>query len=190
MVGIKEPFRNKKALSQTVTTMILLVIPIILTGGVAMYSYQIIDSNLQTEVIIVSKQYIWIYGNDSSFAALEIDNVGGRDALIDKIEVRGVEVLWPTIHYFKTLLIVTDLPNSPISNGNNWTNFEYTPGTVENFTQASSDIPLPSGYTIVLYIENPDNIIIKDVGTYVSITVYTKQTQYQILCSAQSAENP
>jgi len=89
--------------------MILLVIPVMLTGGVVMYAYQIIGTELQIEAVMVSNQHVWIYENDSSFAGFEIDNIGGQDIIIDKIEVRGVEVLWATIHYFKAPLIVTDL---------------------------------------------------------------------------------
>ena len=185
---MKNPFRDTKAISQPVTTMILLVVPVMLTGGVVMYAYQIIGSELQTEVIMVSNQHIWIYEDSSSFAGFEIDNLGGRDVIIDKIEVRGVEAPWSTIYYFKTPLVVTDLLNCPALSGHIWINFEYTPGTVANFTQASSDIPLPSGYTIVAFIENPDNICVNDAGTSISITFYTERTQYQVLCNAQSAE--
>jgi hypothetical protein len=186
---MKNPLTNKKALSQPVTTMILLVIPVMLTGGVVMYAYQIIGTELQMEAIMVSNQHIWIYESDSSFAGFEIDNIGGRDIIIDKIEVRGVEVLWATVHYFKAPLMVTDLLNCPSLSGQSWDNFEYTPGTVANFTQAASDVPLSSGYTIVLFIESPDNIRVGDTGSSIGITVYTDRAQYQVLCNAESAEN-
>jgi hypothetical protein len=184
---MKNPFKDNKALSQPVTTMILLVIPVMLTGGVAMYAYQIIGNELQMEVIVVSNQHVWIYDNGSSFAGFEVDNLGGRDSIIQKVEVRGVEVPWATVYYFKTPLIITDLLNCPNLNGHSWTNYEYTPGTVANFTQTLSDITLPSGYTIVVFIENPDNIRVSDVGNSISLTVFTEHSQYQVLCNAQSA---
>ncbi|MBS7615452.1 hypothetical protein KEJ18_06985 [Candidatus Bathyarchaeota archaeon] len=185
---MRNPLKDLKALSQTVTTMILLVIPVMLSGGVAMYAYQLISSEIQIEVVTISKQYIWIFEDGSSYAALEIDNIGGRDALIDKIEVRGVEVLWSTVYYYKTTLIITDSLNCPENGNHSWINFEYTPSKVANFTQASGDIPVPSGYTIAIYIKNPDNLTVNDVGRAVSITIYTGNAQYQVFCYAQSNE--
>ncbi len=183
---MRNPLKDRKALSQTVTTMILLVIPVMLSGGVAMYAYQLISSEIQIEIVTISKQHIWIFDNGSSYAALEIDNIGGRDVLVDKIEVRGVEAPWSTIYYYKTTLIITDLLNCPQNGNQDWTNFEYTPGKIANFTQASSYILIPSGYTIAIYIKDPDNLTVNDVGRAVSITIYTGNAQYQVICYAQS----
>ncbi len=187
--AMKNPLTNKKALSQPVTAMILLVVPVMLTGSVVMYAYQIVGTQLQVDAVVVSNHHVWIYDDASSFAGFELDNIGGRDIVIDKIEVRGTEVLWATVHYYKTELIITDLLNCPSHDGQRWVNFEYTPGTAANFTQATGDIPLPSGYTIVVFIENPDNLRVGDTGASISITVYTDRAQYQVLCNAESAED-
>lgn len=188
--AMRNPLTDRKALSQPVTAMILLVVPVMLTGGVVMYAYQIVGSELQMEAVAVSNQHIWIYGDGSSFAGFEMDNIGGRDAVISKIEVRGTEVLWATVHYYKAQLMVTDLLNCPSQSGQSWNNFEYTPGSTANFTQATGDVVLPSGYTIVVFIEDPDNIRVGDTGASVSVTIYTDRAQYQVLCNAESAENP
>ncbi|RJS74318.1 hypothetical protein CW712_06760 [Candidatus Bathyarchaeota archaeon] len=185
---MKRLLREKKALSQPVTTMILLVIPVMLTGGVVMYAYQIIGASLETELIVLSNQKIWVYQNGTSFAAFEVDNIGGKDIVIDKLEVRGVEASWSTVYYFRTQLTVTDTLNCPNASGHRWTNFEYTPGNISDFTQASGDIPLPSGFTLVVYIVNPDNVRLDDIGNTISITVFTESAQYQVLSDVKSAE--
>lgn len=168
---MRNPIKNRKALSQTVTTMILLVVPVMLSGGVAMHAYQLISSETQLEVVTISKQYIWIFEDGSSYVALEIDNIGGRDAVIEKIEVRGVEVPWSTVYYYKTTLIITDSLNCPKNDNHSWINFEYALNKVANFTQSSNDIPLPSGYTLAIYIKNPDNLMVNDVGKVIVITI-------------------
>jgi len=179
--------RNRRALSQPVTTMILLVIPVMLTSGVVMYAYQIIGNQVEMELLTISNQYIWVYDDGSSFAAIQIDNIGGKDVLIDKILVRGVEVPWSTVYYYRTTLIVTDVLNCPNSSGNDWSRFEYTPGNMSEFTQATGDLSLPSGYTFIIYIEQPDNIRLGDIGASVSISVITKNARYDVLCIVQSA---
>jgi len=179
--------RNKMALSQPVTTMILLVIPVMLTGGVVMYAYQIIGSQVELELLSISNQYIWVYENGTSFAAIKIDNVGGKDVLIDKLQIRGVEVPWSTVYYYKTTLIVTDILNCPNASGNDWSRFEYTPGNTTEFIQANADLSLPSGYSLVIYVEQPDNIRLDDIGASVSISVITVNARYDTLCVVQSA---
>ena len=180
--------RDTKGLSQPVTTMILLVIPVMLTGGVVMYAYQIIGSQAEMEILIISNQHIWVYNDGASFAALQIDNVGGKDVLIDEIRIRGVEAPWSTIHYSRSTLISIDALNCPNASGNDWSMFEYTPGNSTEFTQANGDLTLPSGYTLVIYIEHPDNIRLEDIGASVSISVITKNARYEVLCIVQTAD--
>ena len=179
--------RNRSALSQPVTTMILLVIPVMLTGGVVMYAYQIIGSQIELELLTISNQNIWVYEDGTSFAAIQVDNIGGKDVLIDKLQVRGVDVSWSAVYYYRTTLIVTDVLNCPNASGNDWSNFEYTPGNTTAFTQATNDLSLPSGYSLVIYIEQPDNIRLEDIGASISISVITTNARYDVLCTVQSA---
>jgi hypothetical protein len=54
--------------------------------------------------------------------------------------------------------------------------------------QASSDLTLKSGWTIVLYIEKPDSISSKDVSQTVGITVFTANAQYYVEANVEAAE--
>ena len=181
------PAVNKKGLSQPVTAMILLVIPVVLTGGVVMYAYQIIENQVALEILSVKNQHIWVYESGESFAAVQIDNLGGKDVLIDKIQVRGVDVDWSRIYYYRTKLIAVDTLNCPDAHENNWDRFEYTPGNTTSFLRATGDLTLPSGCTLIIYIENPDNIRLGDVGSSVSISVITKNARYDVFCVVDSA---
>jgi hypothetical protein len=46
------------------------------------------------------------------------------------------------------------------------------------FTVATDDLILKSGYTMLIYIENPDSISINDIGLTVSIEIFTAQAMY------------
>jgi hypothetical protein len=64
--------------------------------------------------------------------------------------------------------------------------------TVQNedrlFTRASDDITLKSGWTVVVYITDPDSIALNDVGITVGITVFTSNAQYYKETNVQAAQ--
>ena len=117
-----------------------------------------------------------------------IINTGGRDIVIDKFAVRGQEAPWNDAGdtgKFVLYKITTD----PISADFQFqTGFSATPSGSENtvtfaeksyeFEVAENDLVLPSGYTMLVYIVNPDSITINDIGLTVSITLYTAQAMY------------
>ncbi|HDJ04850.1 MAG TPA: hypothetical protein ENF85_02500 [Candidatus Bathyarchaeota archaeon] len=179
--------RSSKALSAPVTSMILLVVPVMLAGGVIMYAYQLMEMRINVEVLRLSNQHIWVYDNGTSFAAFVIENLGGRDIVIDKIYVRGVEVPWSTIYYFRNSSSISTELNCPNST-HSWSSFEYTKGKVASFSVADGEITLASGCTLIIFIENPDNISPNDVGTNVSIVIFTENGQYYIECIVKTAE--
>ena len=84
---------RRRALAQVVSTLILLVVSILLSGVVVYYSVNIISTRIQTEEVRLGKQHVWV-NSTGAVAALKVQNLGGRDILIDKLEVRGVEAAW------------------------------------------------------------------------------------------------
>jgi len=183
---------NKIALSTVVTTLIILVVSVLLAGVVTMYAINITSTRTQQEDLRLSKQVVWVnVTGDYSYAALTIDNVGGRDVVIDKIQVRGVEASWSSVAYLRLDSPVSGsllAPNSSYANSLPSTGFEYVSGTTGDFSTASSDIPLASGDTLVIYIKNPDSISSSDIGTTVGITVFTENAQYYVECNVQTSE--
>ena len=54
-----------------------------------------------------------------------------------------------------------------------------TLGTTDySLVVTSDDLILKSGYTMLIYIENPDSISINDIGLTVSIEIFTAQAMY------------
>jgi len=180
---------NRRALSTVVAALIILVVTVLLASALTMYAINIVSTRPQQEELKLTKQAVWVYGNGTAFAALTISNVGGRDVVIDKIEVRGVEADWSTVYYLRRPTAVSTSLNCPNSSGHSWTNFLYTTGTVGDFSTDSYDKPLASGDTMVVYITNPGNISPSDIGHMkaIGITVFTANTQYYVECNAKSA---
>jgi hypothetical protein len=51
-------------------------------------------------------------------------------------------------------------------------------GAARTFYNAADDLTLKSGWTIVIYIMNPDSIALNDVGVSCGITLFTSNAQY------------
>jgi len=147
-----------------------------------------------------------------SQASLKVINTGGRDVVITKIAVRGQDNAWSSwltgTPATDTQFIVYSITNQPIQ-----TDMYFQPtgitvpatdpaagavtpltlsllgtGTTNqfSFSYATTDLVLKSGYTLLVYITNPDSITINDIGLTVSITLYTAQAMYYQECNVQA----
>jgi len=175
----------KRGLAQVITTLILLVASILISGMAVYYTINIISARLQTEDVMLSKEEVWV-NSTGAVAALKVHNLGGRDILIDKIEVRGVESGWSNVYYYR-------VPTETTVTGElNVTSYDRLTGTSvsidgRTYIQSSSDIPLISGGELLIYIKGPDNIQMDDMGTTVSFSVFTGLSQYIKECNVESA---
>ncbi|MGB9693927.1 MAG: hypothetical protein ACPLYF_03700 [Fervidobacterium sp.] len=135
---------------------------------------------MQTEQLILTKQHVWCNATGGwAESALVIINAGTRDVVLDKISVRGQECSWANVYYWKTnnTSISNDLQvtSTPIAGDT----FNITVQGVERvFQRATDDLTLEAGWTVVVYIMNPDSITLSDVGITVGITVFTANAQY------------
>ncbi|RJS90593.1 type IV pilin [Candidatus Bathyarchaeota archaeon] len=182
---------DEKALSTVVTTLIILVVSVLLAGVVTLYAINITSTRTQQEDLRITKQKVWVFSNGTAYAAFSIDNVGGRDVVLDKIQVRGVEVSWSSVHYLRRSSSFSASLNPPNSSGtHDWSSFTYATGeSAGSFSTASSDLPLASGDTMVIYIKDPDSINLNDIGTTIGITVFTENAQYYVECNVETSVN-
>jgi hypothetical protein len=181
--------KNKTALSTVVTTLIILVVSVLLATVVTFYAINVTTTRVQEESLFLTKQHVWYSGVYSGAqAALVIVNTGGKDVVIDKITIRGQESVWTNVFYNVTTgSISADLtPNSTLTNGGTIS----IGGTGYTFTQGTSgkDITLKSGYTMIVYIDQPDSIALNDVGITVGITIFTSNAQYYKETNVQAVE--
>ena len=168
--------RSKKGLSQVVTTLILLVVAVLLAAVVTYYATNITMVRTENEELQFSKAHIWV-NTTGAVAGFKVQNLGGRDVLIDKFSVRGVEEDWANVYYYRVpsgTTITADVNVTSYANlSGNWV-------TVDNkdYNMSTDDIPLISGGELLVYIAGPDNIQMDDIGTTVSIAVSTNNAQY------------
>ena len=173
--------KNKKALSTVVTTLIILVVSVLLATVVTFYAINVTTTRVQEESLFLTKQHVWYSSTYGAEAAIVIVNTGGKDVVIDKITVRGQECDWTNVYYWKTSTTTISADLNATTTELSGTTFNMSSTftyTTENFTRASTDLTLMSGYTMVLYIKSPDSISVNDIGTTVGITVFTANAQY------------
>jgi len=176
--------RNKKALSEVVSTLILLVVTILLAGVVTYYATNVTTVRTETEEVLVSKAHIWV-NSTGAVGAFKVQNLGGKDILFDKISIRGVEESWSDVYYFRVpsgTSIEADL------NRTDYSNLNGTSCTIDGeiYNQSTADLPLISGGEIFVYVKGPDNVQMDDIGTTVSISISTANAQYITECNVES----
>jgi hypothetical protein len=180
--------KNRLALSTVVTTLIILVISVLLAGVVSYFAINVTSTRVQEESVHITKHHVWHSGSNRALASLMVINTGGRDLVIDKISVRGQECNWNAslaehtgkyVTYCRTSNTISDdMPYVPDFN-TDATPTEVSIDDVDyNFTVAQDDLVLQSGYTMLIYIINPDSISINDIGLTVSIEIFTAQAMY------------
>jgi hypothetical protein len=142
------------------------------------------------ESLHMTKQHVWYNTTDSwAEAAVVIVNTGTLDIVLDKISVRGQECPWTNVYYWKTnnTIISNDLQvtSTPLTGDT----FNITiQGEERVFQRATGDLTLEVGWTVVVYITNPDNITLNDVGIPVGMTVFTANAQYYKETNVEAAQ--
>jgi hypothetical protein len=172
---MKSLLKSRKGLSTVVTTLIILVVSVLLATVVTYYAINMTTTRVQEENLKVTKGHIWANSTVAQ-AAFVLVNIGGRDTLIDKIQVRGQDLGWTeyNIYYNRT----TAAPTSDL---------EYSADPNATMTAASDDLSLKSGECLTIYIEDPGTISVGDIGTTCSITIFTASAQYKIEVNVESA---
>jgi len=175
---------KKRGLSEVVSTLILLVVAVLLAGVVAYYATNVTMTRTATEEIQFAKAHVWV-NSTGAIAAFKLQNLGGKDILIDKFSVRGVTSPWADIYVFR-------VPSGTSIDGDmNITSYTLLiDGVVidgNTYDESSADIPLISGGELLVYIKDPDNIQLDDIGTSVSMSVSTNNAQYITEVNVESA---
>ncbi len=187
---LKRILKSRWALSTVVTTLIILVISVLLASVVTYFAINVVSTRVQEESLALTKQHLYYNSTATagslsySQATLMVINTGGRDIVVDRVAVRGQECSWKDNATNKMVFycVTTDSVSSDmlyVSNFNYSANNPIQFGSkTYTFIRANDDLTLRSGYTMLIYIINPDSITINDIGLTVSITLYTAQAMY------------
>lgn len=200
-ISMSKLWKNIKALSTVVTTLIILVISVLLATVVTYFAINVVSTRVQEESLHITKHHIWhtgavTSGGNSSVSSIMIINTGGRDIVLDKISVRGQECFWNQagppvrcIYYHRTTSTISeDMPFPTGLVGSNTTfNSQILIGSTNyTFNVATNDLILKSGWTLLLYVINPDSISLNDIGLTIGITIHTAQAMYYRECNVQA----
>jgi len=182
---MKKFIKSKKALSTVVTTLIILVVAVLLATVVTFYAINVTTTRVQEESLKIYKQHIWHNGTTYGEAAFLVINTGGRDLVLDKIAVRGQESSWTTVYYNKTTNAISpDLYYiTPNINGTLLGKNVTLSSTTYTLIPASDDLILKSGWSMLVYMTNPDSISVNDIGVTVGFTLFTSNAQYYKECN-------
>jgi len=177
--------RKERGLSEVVSTLILLVVAVLLAAVATYYATNITLTRTEIEEIRFSKEHVWV-NSTGAVAAFKLQNLGGKDVLVDKFTVRGVEAAWTNVYYYR-------VPTGDSITGDmNVTSHDLLTGpTVDisghTYTLATADVPLISSGVLLVYVKSPDNIQVDDIGTTVSMSVFSNNAQYITECNVESA---
>ncbi len=166
------------ALSTVVTTLIILVVSVLLAGVVSYFAINVTSTRVQEESLQLTSQHIWVDDGGLVQGAIMITNTGGRDVVINKLAVRGQTSAWTDVYYLIATgetAIASDLPHiaaAELADGGAITGFTGT------LSATTMNLVLPSGETMVIYVDSPDSITINDIGLTVAFTVFTSQAMY------------
>jgi hypothetical protein len=192
---ISKILKNRVALSTVVTTLIILVISVLLASVVTYFAINVVSTRVQEESLALTSCHLFLNPKaaattdaDYSQASVMVINTGGRDVVINKVAVRGQDCAWASTSKF----IVYSITNEPVSTDmyfqpsmqastptqNLQLNPDQDNGKSYAFSSTDTNLVLRSGYTMLIYIINPDSITINDIGLTVSVTLYTAQAMY------------
>jgi hypothetical protein len=168
---MRKILKNRLALSTVITTLIILVVSVLLAGVVTYFAINVVSTRVQQESVQIDFAHIWCDSSGNAVGALVITNTGGRDIVINQIQVRGQPV-WP----YGTGAVVatagtqgTDVASQTITALKAYTAAEG---------KTDGPIVLASGSTEDVFIAAPGSVSAADIGTSVGFTVFTAQASY------------
>src|SRR5208283_1287519 len=106
---LRNILKNRLALSTVITTLIILVVAVLLAGVVTYFAINVVSTRVQQESVTINYAHIWVDAQGNAVGALMITNTGGRDIVINQIEVRGQPAFPADTAYTSTATPGTDL---------------------------------------------------------------------------------
>jgi hypothetical protein len=158
-----------------VTTLIILVVSVLLAGVVTYFAINVVSTRVQQESLTLSFPSIWVAASGHTQAAVLITNTGGRDVIINAIQIRGISGTYGTNVYTNTVATAPSGLTALASYA------ALAPGLT-----GAEPITLGSGKMVEVYIDNPSGVSINDIGTTIGITVFTAQALYYTETNVQA----
>ena len=168
--------KNRLALSTVVTTLIILVVSVLLAGVVTYFAINVVSTRVQQESLTINYAHVWCDSSGNAIAALVITNTGGRDVVINQIEVRGQPA------FAGTCYTATGTPGADVTAVSAAT----MAGDATDYTVTSGPIVLDASNSVNVWIVAPGSVSAADIGTTISLTVFTAQAAYYTETNVQA----
>ena len=191
------PVRRGRGLTNVVTTLILLTFAVLLALTATAYTNGVTRAQMNSagqENLRFYKMHVWVdaldNGTDRTVVAFKLHSLGGKSVAVVLIDIRSWEVDWSTVYYHAVnetsegTLLYTDLDYFP------WASLAGSSVMIDgyNYTQATGNVAVKSGETIILYIKASEFIYKDNIGMPVSIAVGTTNANFFTECVAESAK--
>jgi hypothetical protein len=176
-------FRAKKALSEVVTTLIILTFAVLLALTVITYTNGLTRAKMKStggEIVRFYKTHAWVMtinGTDEAVIAFKLYNLGGKIISIEMVNLRGTEIDWPDIYYHCLS------SSREASRDLNITDHAMLSGTSTiidgiNYTQATGNIYVKAGGMLLVYIKSPPMIRRDNIGQPIIVAVGTQNANF------------
>lgn len=149
----------KRGLSEVVAALILVTVSVLLATVVGIYVSGITSSRMKSageENVRFYKTHAWVNENDTAVIAFKLYNLGGKSVTIESVIVRGTEMDWPDVYWYRVNgTIFRDM------NETTWgslTGPSFTDDNNRTYTQATGNLFVKSGEMILVYIKSPPSI--------------------------------
>jgi Archaeal Type IV pilin, N-terminal len=165
---MKNILKNRLALSTVVTTLIILVVSVLLAGVVTYFAINVVSVRSQQESLQVDYAHIWCDSGGNAVGAIMVTNTGGRDIVINQIEVRGQPAFPAGTVYTSTATVGTDLTAQSATHL----------AATNTYTVTTGPIVLTSASSINIWVVAPGSVSAADIGTSIAFTVFSAQASY------------
>jgi hypothetical protein len=190
--------KNRKALANVITTLIILVVSILLATVLTFYAINVTTNSTQQESLAMSNLHVWYcnYSGEAAFsqAAFVLINTGGKDVVLQSITARSQPIPWGYVFYNTTnTATIGGLGPYPenitaSSSGHILPPIHATGNSSAIWVSPTSGpITLKSGWTLIVYIDHPDSVGMNDIGTPVQVTVFTANAQWTQVTNVQAS---
>ncbi len=168
---MRKMMKNRLALSTVITTLIILVVSVLLAGVVTYFAINVVSTRVQQESLQISYAHLWCDNAGKAIGALMITNTGGRDVVINQIEVRGQPAFPAATNtaFTSAATAGTDLTA---------TGAAALTSVTTTYTGITGPIVLASGARISVWLVAPGSVSTADIGTTISFAVFTAQATY------------
>ncbi|MGH9878901.1 MAG: hypothetical protein ACRD5H_14815 [Nitrososphaerales archaeon] len=132
-------------------------------------------SGTQSQSIKVSNSHIWVATNNTSTAAMVVQNTGSTQGTITVMSIRGLAIPLSSVYLNTVDATTTNIQTELIADYSEYTVDADSDPAEEVFTLATSPITLYPGQAVIIYIDEPANIDAIDAGLSMTLNIQAGQ---------------